>query len=65
MANVNIKQTPVITLTLSIEEALFIKSITQNTNCVNPVNEDPKDKDIRVNIFTALPEFDFLYANLD
>ena len=65
MATVKIKQTPTITLTLSIEEALFIKGITQNTTCVNPVNEDPKDKHVREEIFTALPEFDFLYANLD
>ena len=65
MANVKIKQTPTVTLTLSIEEALFIKRTTQNTNCVNPLNEDQKDKHVRVNIFTALPEFDFLYANLD
>ena len=54
MATATYKTTKVISLTLSAEEADYIKGIVQNYIGENPDNEIFEDKQIRESIFEAL-----------
>jgi hypothetical protein len=66
MAKATLRTNPVVHLELSLEEALWLKGLTQNfLSCTSPsVTEDDQNCRIRCAIFEALPAFNKLAENL-
>jgi len=54
MATVNVTMTRTVTLTLSEDEARWLKGALQNPLGTTPDEEDPKDGAIRRTLFTSL-----------
>ena len=54
MATVSIKAKPVITLTLTLDEAILIRDLTQNTMYTSQAEEPVAERECRVGLFTVL-----------
>lgn len=60
MAKATVRTNPVVHLELSLEEAFWLKSLTQNFLGPEPEAEGNQSRRIRSAIFGALPTFDTL-----
>lgn len=51
-----------ITLTLTAEEAIWLKGLVQNAQC-DPAEESAENSAMRAALFDALPDFEELYRS--